>query len=453
MTVLIPRLSSWSCPCSLNVIVTNRKIFFWVLTFALQVGMPSLTRVSKAQDQSLEPLSQVVDANVHEFYEEIEKEAKVFYEANKELLPNVPADRWDRMVRLSVLRMEQMGLGAKAMAQYAKPAAGTFVVTNILSTFVLPPILTSVGQPGLAMLVLATPFEPFVAAGQVFVMKSWSDVKLIKKIGIKEFRNIQKLRTELLGMAERSHVISLMHEDFMKEMLGLSIGVTSKEYVGGLNVSVSELEALVLKDSNGARWLDKLLPLKNKKSLYTLELWMFIQERPELRRELLQTLRTRFAKLGTHVNLQKLSSQLHEIIDLKKVLLGMDNQLGALSKENSRHSTQAEKKALKQLVADATTYSNEILRMVSVRETEVLTQIVHGDKESATLVNSMLILRDSVRKYKQAISMVERFDQDRLVTPQAIRDVFGPSFGEPLKTRANSSRSCSEILINLLSRT
>jgi|GEM_PF-6993512 len=388
----------------------------------------------------------VLDLSAKEFYEEIEHEARSFYDLNKVHFPDIKRTAWDRMVRVSTLRFESMGLGAKAMARYAKPAAGTFLVTNIVSTFILPPILTAMGQPGLALLVIATPFEPVVAAGQVFIMKSWQDILLIRNIGFSEYTQIRKMRKELLGMSERAHVISLIQEDLMREMQGLSINVTTDVVSRGRNVSVRELEQIVSKDPLGRQWIDTLVPLQNKKSLYSLELWIYIQERTELRSELLQNLKERMALDAGDSAHQKISTQLHELLDLKKTLLNLDDQLTRTIKNSSKPLSMAEKKGLKALNAETSDYASQVRRLSELAETHSIWQMIHGDRSLVDLSSSIGLLRDTIRSYRAALPVAGVLDSDRLATETALREILRIQ-----KKRSPSLKNeCGEALTKLI---
>lgn len=379
---------------------------------------------SAAQEESIKSSQIELDLSAREFYEDIESEARAFYDSNKDHFPHVQRSTWNKLVRTSRLRLESLGIGVKALANYAKPAARTFVATNIVSTFILPPVLTALGQPGLAMLVIATPFEPLVAAGQVFVMRSYQDMLLIRNLGFSDYIAIRKMRKELLGMSERAHVMSLIQEDVMREMNGLSIVVTNDTVSRGRHLAVQELERLVGKDAFGRQWLDTLVPLQNKRSLYALELWIYIQERPELRNELLNNLKTRLALDAADSTKQKLSTQLHELLDLKKTLSDLDEQLSKTIKSQLRNLSSSEKKGLKTLASEASAYAEQVKSLTALAETHVLWQLSQNDKQMVDLDSSVKLVRDSIRAFRAAIPVAARIDNDRLANEKSLREIL-----------------------------
>jgi hypothetical protein len=379
---------------------------------------------SAAQDDAIKTIQMDLDLSAREFYEEIEREARAFYDSNKDQFSHIQRSSWNKLVHISRLRLESLGIGVKALSTYAKPAMQTFVVTNIVSTFVLPPILTALGQPGLAMLVLATPFELFIAAGQVFVMRSYRDMILIRNLGFSDYLSLRKLRRELLGMSERAHVMSLIQEDVMRELGGLSIVVTDDVASRGRYLAVRELEQMVAKDPYGSQWLDTLVPLRNKRSLYALELWIYIQERSELRGELLNKLKARLALSAGDSTKQKLSSQFHELLELKKNLEDLDEQFSKTLKSQMRNLSSSERQGLKTLSTEASAYVEQVKSLVELSETHVLWQLSQNDKQLVDLDSSVKLLRDSIRSFRAAIPIAASIGNDRWANEKSLREIL-----------------------------
>jgi hypothetical protein len=362
------------------------------------------------------------EAETRAFYGAIELEARQFYDAHAQHMPQVQRALWDRLVRQSVLRLQQAGIGMKSLARYARPAAGTFVVTNIVSTFILPPILTAIGMPGLAMLVLAAPFEPFVAAGQVFIMRSMDDMRLMRTVGLEDFMAMKKLRRELLGMPERKHVITLIESDLLQEIRSrggpLWLSVSTAKESSGSSVALRELEEVVRKSAQGELWLEELTPEKLSRHLYALELWFYIQERPELRRDLAERLKS---LSGASPN-ALLSKQMHEILDLKRSLNEAEEALSKTIKASFGPLSSGEKQALERFIGDVSEQTSQVLRAADLAENHILLSMVRG---APLLVDdlswSMKLMQERLALYREAELQARKLGEDRYVTAASLR--------------------------------
>ncbi|NCN41566.1 hypothetical protein GW916_10015 [bacterium] len=367
---------------------------------------------------------EAIDLSAKEFYAEIEAEALEFYNKHQVQLSNVPMSRWKRMIHSSFLHLESVKIRSHAIARYAKPATKTFLITNILSTFILPPILSALGQPGLAMLVLATPFEPFVAAGQVFVMKNFEDMKIIRKVGLKTFRDMRKIRKELLGMSERSHVISLVFDDVLKELKGHSIYISDAKSASHWALSIGELESVVRKAPQGDRWIEAILELKNKKPLYALQLWLFISERSELRMEVFSRLHSLERPLLSGLAKEKLSAQLHELVDLKRTYSFLEEDLARQIKGSFGVMSKSEREALKGVIQDFEQSSQLLKNAAQSDETQLLLEFASSGKSLNDLSASINAYRNQIRRVRKARMLASVLTEDRLSGALALREVL-----------------------------
>lgn len=395
----------------------------FILAFILPVGSSVRAADAASSLGSEARVTPLTAAEPEAFYGALELEARKFYDVHSAQMPNMKRALWERMVRQSVLRLRQMGVGVKALARYARPAAGTFMVTNIVSTFILPPILTAAGFPGLAMLVLAVPFEPFVAAGQVFVMRSMDDLRLLRSIGLSDFIAMKQLRRDLLGMSERAHILTVIESDMLKEIRDeggpLWLSISSNKQSKGTALALSEIEDIVRMDPKGEAWLEELTPQKLSRQLYALELWFFVQERRELRETLLKRLK---AHKAANTSDAVLAKQMHQLIDLRNGLREAEDRLGSEIKSGAKAMPAAERKALKELVSDLGEQSNALIRSVDLAESHLLLSQVQGTPRLVDdLSSSVKLLQERIQVFDRVLVEARGLKDDRRVTSVSLR--------------------------------
>jgi hypothetical protein len=417
---------TWPNLCSLVAMKWRLALRFMAFV-GLSLGA-SLSAPLSAQETSLTQASQRFLDSQSEFYKSLEVEAMGFYERHQKDLGHIKRTQWQKMVRKSVYHVKSAGVGIKELARYAKPAAKTFVVSNILSTFVLPPILTAVGQPGLAMLVLAVPFEPFLAGAQVMLTQAWGDMKLMSQIGVTEYRQYRQMRSELLGMSSRSHILTLIEKDILKEFetdpqarwLVVTRGSAGADKLLGHSISLPELESLLRKSKDGSQILEELMSEKLSTHLYTLEVWAAIQERDELRKELQETLKARF-RAGTSTSHLNISRQLHEGIDLRRQLDALEEELSKSLKKAKRGASSLEVKQLKELRTDLGLVTRRIIQASERSEMEILLAFSRGETPSLDLEDSLQMMREAHHRYRKVLVDVSNFSQDRRMTVASLR--------------------------------
>jgi hypothetical protein len=320
---------------------------------------------------------------------------------------------------VAIHRLKQTKVAFGDLVRFASPAAKTFVITNILSTFVVPPILTALGQPHLAFLVVATPFEPFLAAGQVVVMRYIDDYKLLRRIGFEDYRKLKELRKQLLEMPERQHILTLMDSELTARIqaeggpLWLSITRSAKATPHG--VPLAELEEIVGRRTEGKTLLKSLLPQKTESRIYSLELWYFIEEDEELRNELSARILSRSrtqAAAGEAVTAsdELLSRQMRELIDLRRDLYDQEVRLAATIKKQSKGLDSSEKKALKKLLTEVRDHSRAAARASTAAETELLMGRVRMDGAAggSGIQSRLDETLDLIRKERQMLMRLER---------------------------------------------
>ena len=173
---------------------------------------------------------------------------------------------------------------------------------------------------------------------------------------------------------------------------------------------------------------------------------MYIQERAELRSELLQNLKERLAIDAGDSTKQRISTQLHELLDLKKTLSQLDDQFSKTIKGQSKRLSSAEKKALKALVSEAGVYSEQVKSLSLLAETHVLWQLAHGDKSMVDLDSSIKVLREAIRNYRAALPAAAVLDNDRLATETVLREILR----RPKHQSKSGLSDCNQALKNLL---
>jgi len=379
-----------------------------------------------------DPISPQLEAK---FYRELEDQARAFYRSHREQMPEVQEDLWHRMTRRSIHRLRQAKLAGRDLIRFARPAARTFVITNVLSTFVLPPMLTAVGLPNLAVLVLATPFEPFVAAGQVMVLRWMDDFQLLRQLGWSRYRELKELRQRLLQVSDRQHIITLIHSDMLDEIQKsggpLWVAISKKKpFFSNELISVSELEDLVRRSPDGRRFLEVLVPSRSQESLYALELWMFIEETPELRSQLVSRFRSKARSLQVpSPEMSALRAHLHELIDLKRAAYDNEIEFSAIVNQSIRKLPRDERAQLKSLLDETGDAIRASVRAADAAEMHILLRKIEtsgswGTKvppEAGSLIQHVRRLQEQIAALKSAQKEAAALLEDRFVTATSLR--------------------------------
>ncbi len=381
------------------------------------------------------PPSKVSPQIEAKFYRELEEQARAFYRTHRDQMPDVQEDLWSRMTRRSIHRLRQAKLAGRDLIRFARPAARTFVITNVLSTFVLPPMLTAVGLPNLAVLVLATPFEPFVAAGQVMILRMLDDVQLLRQLGWSRYRELKQLRHRLLQVSDRQHLITLLHSDMLEEMQKfggpLWVAISKKKpFFSAEVVSLKELEELVARNPEGRRFLEILTPTKTQADLYALELWMFIEETPELRRQLLARFRSKArSPLMPNAEYSALRGQMHELIDLKRAAYDNEIEFSATVEKSLKRLPREERAEIQALLDETGEAIRASVRAADAAEMRILLRKLerfgaYGAQvppEAGSLIQHVRRLQEQIAALKSAQKEATALLEDRFVTAASLR--------------------------------
>jgi hypothetical protein len=404
------------------------------------------------------------------FYTQLEEEANEFYDRHVHELSHIKRAHWRHLVRVSLYRVKSYEYLLKEAQDFVEPAAKTFLITNILSTFVIPPILTAIGRPELAFLVIMTPFEPFLAGAQVIVANSYTHAMRMFKMGTFTYGDYIKMRHEILGMGSRNHILTLIEKDILKELGSDSetrwlVVTNSKKHLGNIqidnSISIQELEEIVKSDLEHHALLNEILVDKSTRDRYALELWGMIMNSSGLRQKLKEALKHR-VQIRKNVYQLEASRHLHTAIDLKRTLRERNRDLKIKLNYAGRNASQKEVLQLKILHKKLTDFTEQTIREYDLKEFEFVVQLSKGQKPLVHMEQSLKSLYElnlRLSKFKKEALL---FNQDRFMTVDGMVNKHFPelvflaeskaashNWGGLQRSLANFSKDCGTLLRSL----
>ncbi|MFN7685043.1 MAG: hypothetical protein ACK5QT_06490 [Oligoflexia bacterium] len=344
-----------------------------------------------------------------DFYRALQQHAQAVYKAHKERLPEVREDLWNDASRQAILRLRQAKFFFEELVDFAAPAARTFVVTNVFSTFIAPPLFTALGHPEIGALIFAIPFEPFVAAAQVVVMNALDDLKILKSIGPSDYLKLRKLRQKLLEYPRRHHIITLIESDVIDRVRAqggpLWLAVTHKGPYVPHGIQLSELEELAERRPAGRLFMKSLLPHKAESRLYGLELWYFVNEDEQLRDELVSRVLARMGDSRSPHEL--LSRQVHELIDLKRELASLQKRVSSALNQGAKTLKFFERGSIKRLSSEIRAHTIATSHAATQLETEVLLAVTRNAERSQLPDMNVDAALEIVKKERDRLIRIE----------------------------------------------
>lgn len=289
-------------------------------------------------------------------------------------------------------------------------------LTEFTTIIVLPAIFTSAGMPELAVLSASSP--SFLATVPAFlgIKSALLKRKIAKKLGIKDIRALDKLRTDILGYTQKSRILSVIVAKSREEM---EVHVIKRPFLRfwsspmGNIVYLDELKKIVSKYDTG-----EVVELIKEAShgddaLFGHLLLKQIQRKADAFSELQTLLDERIKDLPlnqhqhsqlilTHEKKEVVKSRLEKVRDLK----GKLSKLAETSEEKAAIKNWAEI-----MKTDLTNLDFDIQRF----EYNLLSQIHSGQDISnldltspqTKIVERVKELRDTLKKVEEALNATE----------------------------------------------
>jgi len=367
-------------------------------------------------------------AELDAFYEDIQNQAHALYLQHEAELSGISITAWDKAVKRAIFRCKQMGIGMRLLAEFTRPAQKTFVATNVLSTLVLPPILTALGLGPLGLTILATPFEPVVAAAQIALGMAIEEAKLVKMLGTDDYIEVKKIRKKILSMSERGHVISLIESDLRGSVptnheAWLSVTQT-RMLTKHPSISTGELEELVRQDSNGSEWLENSFMSQLDQGNYVRELWSYIKEHPAL----IENFNNRYSYLLNAPNRNfidvRISRKLFLLKELKKTLAKLSNEISEETKKQLSRSSKVEKAEYKKLLKELSDHDSDLKKAANAIEAQVLLARVYNIERFVSLDQPIEAITKRIQDLKSLQSQLYRIEQDRFFSPSEFAKIL-----------------------------
>lgn len=127
----------------------------------------------------------------------------------------------------------------------------TGAISEVVTCLVLPAVFTSIGMPGLATLSAGTPSFAFTIPAYLAWRNSREKAQIAKDLGIKNYKELDKLRKSLLGFNVDTRIMSVVIQsnEGMEEVqiLKRKFARYRKKPIGSI-IGLDELEAIVKKN-------------------------------------------------------------------------------------------------------------------------------------------------------------------------------------------------------------
>lgn len=194
--------------------------------------------------------------------------------------------------------------------------------------------LWATGNWKLALAYKAMPGTVTMNAVAVGISESLDMIRLSRELGIQDkpwrLAALMRERKRILGALNSNHILSVMY-DAQSEAVPLRVVRKIRERMQehpDLYVERSRLEAIVRKHPEGKNFLRASGSLINRSQLYVMTLLDFIQDSPDLRRELDTAIAVARAAKSAPSALDKVRAQLHEINDARSRITHLSATLG-----------------------------------------------------------------------------------------------------------------------------
>lgn len=264
----------------------------------------------------------------NEYYALLEAECDRFL---REIMDNFPAEEqagWQKIKNAVLLKFKEISKAQEILKTYGKTIAMSTLVGETLSTFILPPILFSMGMPTLAGLFAVTPVGPLSGAALLYYKLSGPRKRLAKELKLESLSSLRALQSDLLGYEMKDRITTVLYQNVQNAMDQVfEIDIVQKyrsrmRHEFSTVISLNELENIVRSQgTRGAAYLSAIFLDKADKPLYTLKLMRFINLHPDLTHQMAALLHLKTsATLKTDLHQIELRKRLIKIDDFKKTI-------------------------------------------------------------------------------------------------------------------------------------
>ncbi|HEX4925824.1 MAG TPA: hypothetical protein VFV50_17155 [Bdellovibrionales bacterium] len=281
---------------------------------------------------------------------DLEAQAEQFVAAYIQANPQADATMLQRAKNIALLKFKQMGAMQDILKTVGTAPAKAIVMTEILDTFILPPILTAIGEPVLAGISAVVPWGLLIGGSVAWYQVSRERWKMARELNTSSLRPLDTLRRELMGYDLKHRVTSLIFDELSEKLPGLTSLEVVRRYTSetGPVVSLAELESIVrAQGKSGERFLDAVYLDKAKPDLYAAKLVRYIMAEADSSSRLIALLSPRVQTVPstTRTSLVELHRRMQEIEALKAAEL--EKTAAAKQRRKKRELSRQEFKELK----------------------------------------------------------------------------------------------------------
>lgn len=359
-------------------------------------------------------------------YAHTEANAMRFFDEHQSKL-NVNRNVWKKLVRSMVLSMREVKLGYQILKRFSKPASVTLMATTI-TTNILPFVLLAIDQPFLSFIVTAVQWELVIPPIHIAIMSFAKYKSRIHTYGKTDYDSAIELRKSLIGMTERSRIITLMDEKFIRDLsddaslkwVSISSKAISENTILGQSVSLYELANIVSKMPNGKKLLYEIKDSYSMRAVYAMELWLIIKSNEKATSELKNLLKKRLPK-ETDGEMIQLARQLSLTRDLYTALTKAEETLLDSLKTAKSYAPKAERLELQKIANEVNDVKLRLMNAINDVELHILVSKTRGTTPMFRIDDLLDFANDLYTRYHETIPLVENLRHDRLITTQTIR--------------------------------
>ena len=315
---------------------------------------------------------------------EIDRQADAIFTELKRQQPDFSINSFQHAERAAVYQLRQLHVLTDILKATGPAPATALVATELLTNFVLAPLLAARGETAAAGIALTVPWGLVAAVGVASYDVMKMRFQIAHELGITSMSELDRIRKIVIGYDIRHRVSSAIYHSTLQEVardkefdiLKSNIDADSAQIPF---MSIRELETLIRSEPRGAVYLDQIYLEKVDSELYVALMLRYLDESPQLTEQLLTLLQAREPQVTENSN--RLRHHLIALDDLRKQIArdikGIQEDLKDLKRAVKEKTVSAEfEKAEKRRFASATR-SLQKAREFTARHEYALLQLIH----------------------------------------------------------------------------